>query len=390
LVDDDADFRFPLTRRLDRRGLIIREASTGEEALAALASFPADVVLLDVHMPGMGGMETLRRIRESHPKAEVLMLTGHADVQDGVLGIKSGAFDYLSKPVEFEQLFARVRQACDKGRHERAREQEAGFRRWMEQRMAATERLASLGTLAAGIAHEINNPLAIIAEAAGWMRMLLARDDIRSQKTTPQIASALDKLDVSVARAKKVTHQLLGFARHTDTVVRETDVRALAEDTVRLLRPEAESRRAVIEIETATEGNIIWSDPDQLRQVLLNLVANALHASSPGRKVRIHIACQGGHCDIQVRDKGTGIPKDSLEKIFEPFYTTKPPGAGTGLGLSVSRGIVEKLGGSLSAESVMGQGSCFTVRVPRVCEAHEGVACDVNWLDQAREMQKGE
>ena len=365
LVDDEADFRSPISRRLTRRGFVVSEASDGLEALNGLKSEPVDVVVMDVKMPVMGGLEALPRIREEHPNIEVILLTGQASAADGVTGMRAGAFDYLSKPVELEHLAGKIKHAYDKIRREHEQTREAEFRVTMESRMSSTERLASLGTLAAGVAHEINNPLAIISESSGWLKSRIAKETNLSPDLLDRINLALGKIENSVERAKRITHQLLGFARQTEAMVEEFDLADVASEVVELTRKTASSADAQVVLTTDTDRTRIWSDPYQVRQVLINLVTNGLQAVESGGRVDIWIGGDSEKAVIIVEDNGPGIPKENLERIFEPFFSTKAPGKGTGLGLSVSRGIAEKLGGRIEVQSRLGQGTTFRVTIPR-------------------------
>ncbi|MBW2619664.1 MAG: response regulator, partial [Deltaproteobacteria bacterium] len=258
LVDDEAGFRQPVAKRLARRGLAVDQAGSGQEALALLEKRPADVVVLDVKMPGMDGLTALAKIKEGHPKTEVILLTGQASPQDGVAGIKGGAFDYLTKPVELEHLTGKIRQAFEKIRRIEERTREEEFRARMEQQMIATERLASLGTLATGIAHEINNPLAIISESAGWLKSRVAKDETLSGPLRDNFNMALDKVESSVNRAKRITHQLLDFARKTDSIVREFDLEELAAEVIELTKKGAKAAGAGIEIKVETQKTTLW------------------------------------------------------------------------------------------------------------------------------------
>jgi len=239
LVDDEDDFRQTVAKRLMKRGMEACQAASGKECLDILANDPVDVVVLDVKMPGMDGIETLHQIKKNHPDTEVIMLTGHATTQDGVEGIKSGAFDYLSKPIELEHLVSKIRQAVQKRVRAEERQKEQDFRTKMEQQMIATERLASLGTLAAGVAHEINNPLAIIKEAAGWMKSILEKEDPANMPRKSDFERALGKIEKGVERARRITHQLLGSVKQTDSALSEVDVKELVEETLALHRNEA-------------------------------------------------------------------------------------------------------------------------------------------------------
>jgi signal transduction histidine kinase len=235
----------------------------------------------------------------------------------------------------------------------------------MAERMIITERLASLGTLATGVAHEINNPLAVIRESAGWMALLLKKAEFAGMPRRADFEHALGKIEKSVERARKITHQLLGGVRKNDILFSETDLGELALESAELLRQEAMGRQVVIVHEVDPSAKTVWSDPHQLRQILINLMTNAIHASRPGGEIRVTIRSSGDHAEMAVQDEGEGIPRENLTKIFDPFFSTKSPGQGTGLGLFVTRCIAEKLGGRVEVESEVGQGATFRVTFPR-------------------------
>ena len=369
LVDDEDDFRRTVAKRLMKRGIDVKQAASGEECLEILKNDPVDVVVLDVKMPGMDGIETLHRIKKNHPEIEVIMLTGHATTQDGVDGIKTGAFDYLSKPIELEHLLGKIRQAHEKRVREGEKQKEADFRAKMEQQMIATERLASLGTLAAGVAHEINNPLAIIRESAGWMKSILNKEELADMPRKGDFEMALGKIEKGVERAKRITLQLLGSVKQTDSTLSEVDLKELMDETVDLLHKEAANKD--IEIVQLIDPSLrtIWTDPYKLRQVLINLITNAVHATGPGGKITATLEPVGDRVALTIKDTGRGIPREHLKKIFEPFFSTKPPGEGTGLGLFVTRNIIEKLGGEMDVESQLGQGTRFCIRLPKCADA---------------------
>ncbi len=366
LVDDEADFRRTLAKRLLKRGIAVHQAGQGEACLALLADHPMDVVVMDVKMPGMSGIETLHHIREKHTETEVILLTGHAATQDGVEGIKSGAFDYLTKPVEFDHLLSKIVQAYDKILGKKQKVEAVAYKARIEQQMIATERLAALGTLAAGVAHEINNPLAIIKEAAGYLNSLLQKRELTDMPRKAVFEKALQKIETSVKRARTITHQLLGNVRKSESILAEVDVIQLVEETIQWVRREAKDKDIAVALQAADGLKPIWADPNQIRQILINLLSNAIQATSEEGRIAIQVESTDSGISIAVIDNGTGIPKENLEKIFEPFFSTKSPGEGTGLGLFVTREIVDKFGGTVEVVSRMGHGTKFTVQIPNL------------------------
>ena len=371
LVDDETHFRSPLRKRLEKRGFSVLEAGNGQECQTIMGTETVDAVVLDVKMPGMNGIEVLEWIRGNYTETEVVLLTGHACAADGVEGIKKGAFDYLTKPVEFDHLVQKINQALEKQKREKEKKQEAEFKARMEQQMAATERLASLGTLSTGIAHEIDNPLAIIRECSEYLRLLINKVDNDALPRKTDFENAINKIETAIDRARRITHQLLGFVRQPETVFTETDLKVLVDETIGFISKEAKNNNIEVKQDMDRANGVIWSDPYAIRQVLINLITNAMGAVEPGGTITVSIKDTDNLAVISVADTGHGIPKENLEKIFEPFFTTKPPGKGTGLGLYVTAGIVERLGGKIDVSSRVGRGSVFQVTLPRTHKACE-------------------
>jgi len=365
LVDDEADYLDSLCQRLELRGMPALKASSGPEALATLVDKDVDVVVLDVRMPGMDGIETLRRIKEAHPRIEVVMLTGHADLESSLEGMRFGFYDYLTKPVHIETLVSKIDEAYERRGGTESQNDET-FSGKLKQHMVVADRLASLGELAGSIAHEINNPLAIIAESAGWLRSRLDRYDDMPTDIEADADLALGKIDKAVDRARRISQNFLRFARSPDSNVRNINLADLAAEVVELTGKTAYHHEVSVTIASASEFSpCLSTDPYQLRQVFLNLVTNAIQAVPRGGHVLLRIGGDDQVATFAVEDDGPGIPEENVERVFEPFFTTKLEGQGTGLGLAVSRGIVERLGGRIEIDNCPSVGCTFRVVIPR-------------------------
>ncbi len=231
------------------------------------------------------------------------------------------------------------------------------------ERMEQTGRLASIGRLAAGVAHEINNPLAIISERAGLVRDMLA---MPGQNADPRLLENIDIVLGSVDRCGTITKQLLGFASKIDLKVEDLDVGVLVRDVLRFLEKEAGYRGIDLEVDIPPDLPAIRADRGKMQQIMLNLVSNAFQAMSEGGKLTIAARLdEKKGVQIQVQDTGCGIPPKHLSRVFEPFFTTKGDREGSGLGLAITYGLIQKLGGSISVESQPGVGSVFTIILPR-------------------------
>ena len=227
-----------------------------------------------------------------------------------------------------------------------------------------SSKMAALGKMAAGVAHEINNPLMLIREHAGWVKDLLEDEDPERIASYDEMKKAAAKIEQNVDRARSITHRLLGFARRVDPTSESMPLNPIVEQAIGFLQNEAAHRNITLERSFTTDGISISTDVGQLQQVVLNIVDNAIDAVGKGGVVHISTAREEADGVIRVRDNGPGIPPDRLQQIFDPFFTTKNPGEGTGLGLSICYSIMESLGGSVSAINHPDGGAEFTIRLP--------------------------
>lgn len=235
-----------------------------------------------------------------------------------------------------------------------------------EDLMIQSSKMAALGKMAAGIAHEINNPLAVIGEKAGWIKDLLSEEDITGNPNYQEFEDAVRKIEYHVDRAKKVTHRLLGFARRMEPRQEKVNINKTLNETVDFLENESRFRNIDIQIDPQPDLPETTSDSSQLQQVFLNIINNAIDAISKNGEIRIKTRyhSKNNEARIEISDNGPGIPKEDIDKIFDPFYTTKEVGQGTGLGLSIVYSIIEKLGGRIMVASELGLGTTFTIYLP--------------------------
>jgi len=224
-------------------------------------------------------------------------------------------------------------------------------------------KLASIGRLAAGVAHEINNPLAIIGEKAGLIKDLLLLE--KGHPRQDKLLTLADSILASVERCGAITKRLLGFARHVEVKVEPVNLAAIIRDVLAFLYREASYRSITVTTEVPEDLPRFVSDHGKLQQIFLNLVNNAFSALSDGGtlKIKARLEPERGIV-VTVQDDGCGIPEADMERIFEPFFSTKKDKGGTGLGLSITYGLVQEIGGTIEVESELGRGTLFTITLP--------------------------
>jgi len=230
--------------------------------------------------------------------------------------------------------------------------------------LVQSDKLAALGKMAAGVAHEINNPLQVIIQQIGWMEDLLEEEELKQSENIEEFGKAIKKIEDHVERARKVVHGMLGYARKMEPHLEDVDVNAVIRQTIDLLGNYARINNITIKTELSTDLPIIAADGSQLQQVFMNLLSNAIDAVGKNGAIEIKSRKSGPEIHIEVSDSGPGIPEEMQKRIFDPFFTTKQTGKGVGLGLWITHNIVEKMGGSISVKSRVGQGTTFTVQIP--------------------------
>jgi two-component system NtrC family sensor kinase len=238
--------------------------------------------------------------------------------------------------------------------------------RELNAQLVESDKLAALGKMAAGVAHEINNPLAVILQQTGWIEDLLSEEDVRASANFDELRQAAAKIESHVERARKVVHNMLGYARRMEPRLEDVDVNQTVDQTITLLESFARSNSIDIQTDLAGDLPVIASDQAQLQQVFFNLISNAIDAIGKNGLIEIRSRRDGARLFVSIADNGPGISPERQKKIFEPFYTTKTDGKGTGLGLWVTHSIVEKMGGAIRLASQPGKGTTFTVELPIV------------------------
>lgn len=368
LVDDEEGIRTVLGITLADSGYEVLTAASGEEALALLRRHTPEVVLTDIKMPGMDGLALLKAIKGESPDTEVIMITGHGDMDLAVRSLQLQAADFVTKPIHHEILEIAIRRALERlALRRQLRDYTENLERLVAQRTASlvqAERLAAIGRTVAGLAHAIKN---ITGGLRGGMYVLdkgIALDN----RTYLENGWAMVKRNVD--KIGQLAMDLLHYARDRSLQVTVCDPNRILADIRQLMEQRAGEYGIELELEPAAAGAVCACDPDAVHEALLNLVTNAIDAcidlechNQPGRVVMRARALSNGAFQFEVEDNGCGMDEATRGRLFNDFFTTKGS-QGTGLGLMISKKIVADHGGTLTVTSAKGRGSTFTVTLP--------------------------
>ena len=443
IVDDSLTVRMDLAHAFETVGCAATVCATAAAARSALERTSYALIVLDVLLPDTSGIELLAEVKSDPACRDIplVMLTAMEEREAMIDGITAGADDYVTKSADFAVLKARVgaklrrKQIEDENRIIRERllrkEMEAAEARAaralaetrgallvdLERQYAAlacatvqereahealkraqsqlvqSEKLAALGQMVAGVAHEINNPLSFVVndmavlqrdvvavrELVGLYRQAATAAGGDGPELQRRIRAADERIDVDhtlggldrlllraregLRRIEGIVKDLRGFARLDEGERNEADLNAGVVSTVNIVRERAAKRNIAIALELGRLPPVICHGA-KINQVVLNLIANAIDACADGGSVTVRTACEQGGIAIHVIDSSKGIDPEIRGRIFDPFFTTKPIGEGTGLGLSISYGIAQEHGGTIDVDSTPGCGACFTLRLP--------------------------
>ena len=256
----------------------------------------------------------------------------------------------------------------------------------MNEQVIQAGKLAVIGELAAGIAHEINNPVAIMVEEAGWIGDLLQDEQFQNSANLEELKRAVGQIRTQGRRCKEITHKLLSFARKTDPRIQDVGVNDLIKELIQFSEQRAKYARVTINTRLQEDLPFVRASQSELQQVFLNLINNALDAmEKEGGILNITTHLQGDYLVVEVSDTGPGIPEANLQRIFDPFFTTKPVGKGTGLGLSICYGIIKKMGGEINVKSALGKGTTFTITLPTEPRTASGQSGGIQNTSSAKE-----
>lgn len=238
--------------------------------------------------------------------------------------------------------------------------------RELNAQLVQSDKMAALGKMAAGVAHEINNPLAVILQKTGWMEDLLAEEEFQESENIEEFKASIKKIEAHVERTRKIVHNMLRYVRKMEPLLEDVDINETLSQTINLLENYAKTNNIEIAPDFTDGLPIIASKQDQLQQVFLNLISNAIDAISTDGSIKVISERNDKYIIVKIIDNGPGIPEDQQGKVFDPFFTTKEIGRGTGLGLWISYDIIEKLGGTIHLSSREGEGTVFTIQIPIV------------------------
>jgi C4-dicarboxylate-specific signal transduction histidine kinase len=375
VVDDEPAILELLSSIFVGEPYAVASASTGNQALAEIAKGGVDVLLTDKNLPDVGGLELVRRAREVVPDSEAVIITGYASLDTAIAALELGVYDYIVKPPrDIFDVRRKVRQAFEK--QTLARENKRLLHdlkiknaeledaleelRSTQAELIQAEKLAGIGTLAAGIAHEISSPLFGVMGLAEAIQ----------EEEDPALVKGYANDIVEYSRAiKDIVVDLSGYSRTADNEYLTTvDLGRVIDDAVRLVIRSSSGGDSVSIGQDLPPGLFIHARTNEIQQVFVNLVKNAIEAMADAgvEEPTIRIAAGQGEGFVwaRVEDDGPGIPVEKQAVIFDPFYTTKPPGKGTGLGLNIVYRILTKYRGTIAVESGPGRGAAFQLRFP--------------------------
>jgi signal transduction histidine kinase len=369
LVDDEEGIRKVLSIALSDMGYHVRTAENGVEALRIFKDEQPPIVLTDIKMPEMDGIELLRRLKELSPDTEVIMITGHGDMDLAIKSVKYEATDFVTKPINDEILEIALNRCQERiAMRRKITEYTQNLEQLVRdksQKLVEAERLAAVGQTIAGLSHAIKN---ITGGLKGGAFVLEKGIELSDQK---YLLQGWEMIKGNVDKITNLSLDLLNYAKATDLNVQSCDPRQPAQEVIDLMRPRAQALGIDLVSDFSQNLNACQFDADLIGRCLLNLVTNAIDAcrfdrsEAPDKIVTVRAKkARGWGVEYQVLDNGCGMSTQTKQKIFKHFFSTKGS-EGTGIGLMITQKIIDEHNGMIKVESQEGAGSKFFIKLPQ-------------------------
>lgn len=390
IADDEVLFLNMLGEILKRSGYAPELVSSGDKAIARIEDEKFDVILSDIRMPGATGLEVLNAAKKKDPDTQVIMISAYGDTENVIKALRLGATDFIQKPVEIPAIIPNIIERASEKKtllrqnkelvdslKNRTGELESALStiKKQQEQLVHDERLKVLGTMAAGMAHEINNPLAFISVNIQTLEkyMKKVREKLDELGSTADYNEWVDSgfegilsgVYRGVSRISQITMALRTFSRKGTGVHNDVLIKDCVDDAIRIISPRLKDVDLVLNISETT--NTIKANQQNLVHAIMNFIQNACDAMESTDKKTLTVTTTDNKDEqiLIVSDTGIGIRDEDKNRIFELFYTTKPVGKGTGLGLSIALGVIEESGGVISIDSEYGRGTAIKVTWPK-------------------------
>lgn len=368
LVDDEAGIRKVLGIALTDIGYQVVPAASGEEALHIFREMKPSIVLTDIKMPGIDGIQVLKTIKDESPDTEVIMLTGHGDMELAIQSLKHEATDFITKPINNDALEIALKRAKEKIYFKtKLKEYTENLEQIIEEKtkkLVESERLAAVGQTVAGLAHAIKN---ITGGLTGGAFVLEKGIELDNRK---YLSQGWDMVKGNIARIKNMALDLLNFAKEREPDYRFCDPNRPIQEVYELMSPRARDYGVILDLDIDKSLSEVWLDPEEIHRCLLNLVTNAIDActdiESPqneGKVILRSLQHKEYAVEYQVIDNGCGMDEEARSKAFQRFFSSKGS-RGTGLGLMITKKIIDKHEGIIKLQSEEKKGTMFIIRLP--------------------------
>jgi len=364
LVDDEPDIREVLSLSLGDMGYRVYEAENGDQALRIFREVQPSIVMTDIKMPGMDGIALLQNVKRENPETEVIMITGHGDMDLAVRSLKNEATDFIVKPINVDVLEIALQRAAEKIlTRQKLREYTESLERLVKEKTELQNHLASLGLMIGSISHGIKGLLTGLDGGLYLLGSGLAKEDQQRIQEGWEVTKAM------VERVRKMATDILFYAKERDFKRSRIDAPSFADEVAKVVEHKIKAHGIIFDKDFDTQAGQFEIDVSYLQAALLNILENAIDAclrdpSKTAHQIGFRLRLQKDTIRFDISDTGIGMDAETQAKLFTPFFSSKGS-KGTGLGLFIANKIVEQHGGKIDVKSSPGRGSGFSIKIPR-------------------------